>query len=464
MLRMMDQQVKNLVKAIFPPGDVSDEPEDILAYGFDATGKESAPELVAFPRSPEQVSQTLKLANERGFTVTARGAGTGFVGASIPVRHGVALVMTRMNRILEIDRDNFTALVEPGLVTGRFQKEVEKLGLFYPPDPASLNVSTLGGNIAMGAGGPRAVKYGVTKDYALGLEVVLPTGEIIQTGAQTVKSVVGYDFTRLMVGSEGTLGIITKIRLRLLPKPETARTMLAMFDSVNDAAMAVARITKEGIIPRTLEFMDKNSIQAVEKYIHAGLPANAEALLLIETDGAKELAEKEINIIKDICSQLNSTQLRVAKDETERETLWKTRRSLSQAISRISPTKINEDITVPRSKIPDLISKLSELADKVNLPIVNFGHAGDGNIHVNVMTDKNNKEEYARALGAVDEIFAICLGLGGTISGEHGIGLEKARYLESEVGKAGIDLIKRVKIAFDPNNILNPGKITPEGA
>ncbi|VAX18596.1 Glycolate dehydrogenase, subunit GlcD, partial [hydrothermal vent metagenome] len=203
--------------------------------------------------------------------------------------------------------------------------------------------------------------------------------------------------------------------------------------------------------------------QAVEKYIHAGLPANAEALLLIETDGAKELAEKEINIIKDICSQLNSTQLRVAKDETERETLWKVRRSLSQAITRISPTKINEDITVPRSKIPDLISKLSELADKVNLPIVNFGHAGDGNIHVNVMTDKNNKEEYARALGAVDEIFAICLNLGGTISGEHGIGLEKARYLESEVGKTGIDLIKRVKAAFDPNNILNPGKITPEG-
>jgi len=463
MLRMMDQQARDLVKAIFPSGDVSDEPEDILAYGFDATGNECAPELVAFPRSPEQVSETLKLANERGFTVTARGAGTGFVGASIPVRHGVALVMTRMNRILEIDRDNFTALVEPGLVTGQFQKEVEKLGLFYPPDPASLNVSTLGGNIAMGAGGPRAVKYGVTRDYTLGLEVVLPTGEIIQTGARTVKSVVGYDFTRLMVGSEGTLGIITKIRLRLLPKPDVVRTMVAMFDSVNDSAMAVAAITKEGIIPRTLEFMDKNSVTAVEKYINAGLPADAEALLLIETDGAKELAEKEINMIKDICSQLNSTQLRVAKDETERETLWKVRRSLSQAITRISPTKINEDITVPRSKIPDLISKLSELADKVNLPIVNFGHAGDGNIHVNVMTDKNNKEEYARALGAVDEIFAICLALGGTISGEHGIGLEKARYLESEIGKAGIDLIKRVKTAFDPNNILNPGKITPEG-
>ncbi|HEB71873.1 MAG TPA: FAD-binding protein [Nitrospirae bacterium] len=460
---MMDQQARDLVKAIFPPGDVSDEPEDILAYGFDATGNECAPELVAFPRSPEQVSETLKLANERGFTVTARGAGTGFVGASIPVRHGVALVMTRMNRILEIDRDNFTALVEPGLVTGQFQKEVEKLGLFYPPDPASLNVSTLGGNIAMGAGGPRAVKYGVTRDYTLGLEVVLPTGEIIQTGARTVKSVVGYDFTRLMVGSEGTLGIITKIRLRLLPKPDVVRTMLAMFGSVNDSAMAVAAITKEGIIPRTLEFMDKNSVTAVEKYIGAGLPADAEALLLIETDGAKELAEKEINMIKKICSQLNATQLRVARDEAERETLWKARRSLSQAISRISPTKINEDITVPRSKIPDLISKLSELADKVNLPIVNFGHAGDGNIHVNVMTDKNNKEEYARALGAVDEIFAICLALGGTISGEHGIGLEKARYLESEIGKAGIDLIKRVKIAFDPNDILNPGKITPEG-
>jgi len=460
---MMDQQVRNLVKALFPPDDVSDEPEDALAYGFDATGKESAPELVAFPRSAKQVSETLKLANEHKFPVTARGAGTGFVGASIPVRHGVALVMTRMSGILEIDRDNYTALVEPGLVTGRFQEEIEKLGLFYPPDPASLRVSTLGGNVAMGAGGPRAVKYGVTKDYVLGLEVVLPTGEIIETGARTVKSVVGYDFTRLMVGSEGTLGIITKIRLRLLPKPEAVRTMLALFDSVNDSAMTVATITKKGIIPRTLEFMDKNSVQAVEKYMNAGLPTKAEALLLIETDGTKEAAEKEIHKIKEICSQLNATQLRVAKDEAERETLWKTRRSLSQAISQISPTKINEDITVPRSKIPDLISKLSELAEKVNLPIVNFGHAGDGNIHVNVMTDKNNKEEYEKALKAVDEIFAICLSLGGTISGEHGIGLEKARYLESEIGKAGIDLIKRVKAAFDPNNILNPGKITPEG-
>lgn len=459
---MIDQSAKSEVKAIFPADDVSDEPEDILAYGFDATGKESAPELVAFPRSPEQVSETLRLANKHRFSVTARGAGTGFVGASIPVRHGVALVMTRMNRILEIDRDNYTALVEPGLVTGRFQKETEKLGLFYPPDPASLNVSTLGGNVAMGAGGPRAVKYGVTRDYTLGLEVVLPTGEIIKTGAQTVKSVVGYDLTRLMVGSEGTLGIITKIRLRLLPKPETTRTMLAVFDSVNDAAMTVATITQEGIIPRTLEFMDKNSVEAVEKYISAGLPAQAEALLLIETDGTEESAEREIDRIKDICHKLNATQLRVAKDEAEREVLWKTRRSLSQAITRISPSKINEDITVPRSKIPDLISKLSKLSEKVNLPIINFGHAGDGNIHVNVMTDKNNKEEYARALKAVDELFAICLDLGGTISGEHGIGLEKARFLEAEVGKTGIELIKRIKIAFDPNNILNPGKITLE--
>ncbi len=461
---MIEPRVKKLIKAVFPPEDVSDEPEDLLAYGFDATGKESAPELVAFPRTPEQVSGTLKLANEWKFPVTARGAGTGFVGASIPIHHGVALVMTRMNRILEIDKDNFTALVEPGLITGQFQREVEKLGFFYPPDPSSLNTSTLGGNVAMGSGGPSAVKYGVTRDYTLGLEVVLPNGEIIGVGAQTVKSVVGYDLTRLMVGSEGTLGIITKIRLKLLPKPEAVRTMLAVFGTVDDAARAATKIMASGIIPRTLEFMDKKSVEAVESFIHAGLPTDAGALLLIETDGPAESAEREIDRIKEICCQLNAKQLRMAENEQERETLWKVRRSLSQAITRIRPSKINEDVTVPRSKIPDLISRLADLSGKVNLPIINFGHAGDGNIHVNIMTDKKNPEEYQTAERAVGEVFSICLDLGGTLSGEHGIGIAKARYIESELGKTGMELMKRIKAVFDPNNILNPGKITPEEA
>jgi len=460
MERMIDKSVKEQIKKIFPPEDVTDAPEDLLAYSFDATQEESAPEIIVFPREPAQVSATLKLANERLFPVTARGAGTGFVGASIPRYHGVAMVMTRMNRLIGIDRDNLTALAEPGLVTGRFQEAVEREGFFYPPDPASLNTSTLGGNVAMGSGGPRAVKYGVTKDYVLGLEVVLPTGEIIRVGAETVKSVVGYDLTRLMVGSEGTLGVITKIRLRLLPLPETVRTMLAVFADTRGAANAVSSVIKNRIIPRTLEFMDRESVRAVEDFLHAGLPMDAGAVLLIETDGPAATAARELEKIKELCQAAGAVDLRMARDETERETLWKVRRSLSQALRRISPTKINEDITVPRSRIPELIERLGGLSDRLGLPIVNFGHAGDGNIHVNIMTDRNNADEYARAKNAVGEVFDICLSLGGTLSGEHGIGVSKALYLEKELGAGGVGLIRKIKAVFDPNNILNPGKIT----
>ncbi len=456
---MIDSATLRKLEEIFGADNCSTEPEDILAYGFDATGAESAPECVVFPTSAQQISDTLKLANEHKFAVTARGAGTGFVGGSIPVRHGVTLVMTRMNRILDIDEENMTATVETGLVTGKLQDAVEKLGLFYPPDPASLKTSTIGGNVAMGAGGPRAVKYGVTKDYVLALEVVLPDGEIVDLGARTVKSVVGYDITRLMIGSEGTLGVITKIMLKLLPKPETVRTMLAMFDTVDDAAKTVAHIIKNRITPRTLEFMDKASVAAVENYLQAGLPTGAGAILLIETDGPADVADAQIEQISTICNDFRAIDIKVAVNETERELLWKTRRSMSQAILQVKPTKINEDVTVPRSKIPDLIAQLEALSERVNLPIINFGHAGDGNIHVNVMTDKNNAEEYERAKKAVDEVFEICLRLGGTISGEHGIGLSKAKYLESEVGETGVELIRRIKAAFDPNNILNPGKI-----
>jgi glycolate oxidase len=461
---MMDQSVKQKVKDIFPPGDVTDAFEDLLVYGYDATGEERIPELVAFPHSAEQVSAVLKLANEHGFPVTPRGAGSGFVGSAIPTHFGVVLSMTRMNRILEVDTDNLTAFVEPGVITATFQTKVEELGLFYPPDPASLKMSTLGGNVATGAGGPRAVKYGVTRDYVLGLEVVLPTGEIINTGARTVKSVVGYDLTRLMVGSEGTLGVITKIRLRLLPKPETARTALAVFATVDAAAKTVSAIIRDKIIPRTLEFMDKSAVIAVEDYLHAGLPTDAAAILLIETDGIAVTADAELARITRICGQMGAVKVDVAKNEGERETLWKVRRSISPAILRVRPSKINEDVTVPRSMIPALMTRLSELSERSGFPIINFGHAGDGNIHVNVMTDKKDKEEYGRAKVVVDEVFDICLALGGTLSGEHGVGISKAPYIEKEIGGIGIMLTRRLKAVFDPNNILNPGKIVPEEA
>ncbi len=460
---MLNKEAIRRLKEIYSPGDISDQPEDLMAYGFDATGEDGTIDLVVFPTTPEQVSQTLAIANIHDFPVTARGAGTGFVGASIPLFGGVQLVMTRMNKLLHIDHDNLTALVEPGLVLGRFQEEVERLGFFYPPDPASLNSCTLGGNVAMGSGGPRAVKYGVTRDYVLGLEIVLPTGEIMNVGAETVKSVVGYDLTRLLVGSEGTLGIVTKIRLRLLPLPESTRTILIVFKTAREAVYIASQIIKNRIIPSTLEFMDHNCIMAVEKLLRTGLPIDAGALLLIETDGSTEAANNEINEIKRLCEGYELSQVRVAKDEKERAMLWEIRRSLSQAIKSISPTKINEDITVPRSKIPELIDRLSALSDRIGQPIVNFGHAGDGNIHVNIMTDKSIPARYETAKEAINDVFSICLSLGGTLSGEHGIGISKSNYIESEIGELGVLITKKIKRLFDPNNILNPGKITPLG-
>jgi glycolate oxidase len=450
------------LKKIFGPGGVTTETEDLYVYGYDATGGQAIPEAVVFPTTTGQVSRTLKLANEFKFPVTARGAGSGFVGASIPTHGGVEMVLTKMDKILKIDEDNLAAVVEPGVITGDLQKAVEARGFFYPPDPASLKVSTIGGNIAMGAGGPRGAKYGVTRDYVLGLEVVLPTGEIINTGAYTVKSVVGYDLTRLMVGSEGTLGIVTKATLRLLPKPVAVKTMLAMFASVDDAAKAVSGIIKGKIIPRTLEFLDRSAVVAVEEYLKAGLPTDAAAILLIETDGTETVATDELDRIMGLLHTYNVIETRVAQNEAEGEKLWTVRRSVSPSILRIKPNKINEDVTVPRSRIPDLMRRLATLSESVGLPIVNFGHAGDGNIHVNVMCDKKIPEEYAIAKQAIDEVFKICLELDGTLSGEHGIGLAKAAYIESEIGPVAVALTKRLKAVFDPNNILNPGKIIPD--
>ncbi len=458
---MLSNEIKKKIRALFP-GAATDAAEDLLVYGFDATGQEKIPDMVVFPTNAQQIAELMKLANEKEFPLVPRGAGSGFVGGSIPTHEGVVLNMTRMNHILNIDEENLTAEVEPGVVTAALQKEVERRGFFYPPDPASLKVSTIGGNVSTGAGGPRAVKYGVTRDYVLGLEVVLPTGEIIRTGAATMKSVVGYDLTRLMVGSEGTLGVITKILLKLLPKPQATRTALAMFPTVDAAANTVAAIIRARIIPRTLEFMDKSAVQAVEEYLRYGLPVDAGAILLLETDGTPVAARSELDTICDICRQHKAIDIQVANDDAEKEKLWTVRRSISPSILRIRPNKINEDVTVPRSRIPDLMKQLAELSARVDLPIINFGHAGDGNIHVNVMTDKKNVEEYERAKKAIDEVFDICLKLDGTLSGEHGIGISKAPWIELEIGAVGVRLTRQLKAVFDPKNILNPGKIVPD--
>ncbi|MFQ5735723.1 MAG: FAD-binding oxidoreductase [Thermodesulfobacteriota bacterium] len=450
------------LKRIVGEQNVSFSLEDLLCYSYDATNTMHRPDAVVFAGSPDEISLILKMANSEGFPVVPRGAGTGFSGGSVPVEGGVVLSTELMKRIIEIDPENLTAVVEPGVITWEFQQEVEKLGLFYPPDPTSLKFSTIGGNIAECAGGPRAVKYGVTRDYVTGLEVVLPTGEIIKTGVRTVKGVVGYDLTRLFIGSEGTLGVVTKAYVRLLPLPETSRTMLVVFPELKDAARAVSAIIRSRIIPATLELIDGVSIRCVEEHARIGLPSDAGAVLLIEVDGSDEVAAAEAEVVRKVCLDGGASSVRIAADKYEVKDLWKARRSISPSLFKIKPNKINEDVVVPRAAIPELIEGIQAIAGRHGLLIACFGHAGDGNIHVNVMHDRMVADEAMAAAAAVKEVFELTLRLGGTISGEHGVGTAKAPFLSMELGGVAIDLMKRIKRQFDPNGILNPGKIFPD--
>jgi glycolate oxidase len=455
----LSKEVIKQIKAICGEEHTCSSKEDLICYGYDATNLEGPAELVVFPRTAGEISEILKLANQYQFPVVPRGMGTGMTGGSVPIQGGVVVAMTRFNRVLEIDQKNLIAVVEPGVITGDFQKQVEALGFFYPPDPASLLYCTIGGNAAECAGGLRAVKYGVTKDYVLGLEVVLPTGEIINTGVRTVKGVVGYDLTKLFVGSEGTLGIITKIILRFIPLPEARQTLMVVFRKVEDAATAVSNIISAKIIPSILEFMDNASIRCVEDYLHLGLPIDAGALLLIEVDGDREVLPKYIQKIDQITRDLDRYEMKVAENEKETEALWKARKALSPATYRLNPTKVNEDITVPRDQIATFIKEAERIAEKSHLKMVNFGHAGDGNIHTTLMIDGKNEDERKRAEAAIEEIFKLTLRLGGTLSGEHGVGITKAAYIDLELSPATIDVMKKIKKVLDPNNILNPGKI-----
>ena len=458
---MLSAQLIEELKNIVGPENVATEKQDLLCYSYDATQMEFLPDMVLYPANADEVSRILKLANVELVPVFPRGAGSGFTGGSLPRGGGIVLVTTRMDKILRIDTDNLIAEVEPGVVTEVLQIAVEKLGLFYPPDPASLKFSTLGGNVAECAGGPRAVKYGVTKDFVMGLEVVLPTGEIIRTGGETAKGVVGYDLTKLICGSEGTLGVITRIILRLLPLPEAKKTMLAVFDSIDAAATAVSAIIKAKIIPTTLEFMDYATLQCVDRRFNLGIPAEGRAVLIIEVDGDRDLIEKQASIIHELISSLGLVHFRVAKDAAESEQLWKVRRLVSPSLRDINPTKYNEDIVVPRSKVPDIIRRIENIRQQYDIPILNFGHAGDGNIHVNIMIDREIPGMDEKAHEAIREIFQAALDLGGTMSGEHGIGLTKAPYITMELSPDQLAAMKAIKKALDPNNILNPGKMFP---
>ncbi|MCK4486247.1 MAG: FAD-binding protein [Desulfobacterales bacterium] len=447
------------IEAIVGREHVTTAVEDLLCYAYDATNRHCRPDAVAFPANTDEVSDILRLANEHRFFVVPRGAGTGMTGGALAVQGGLVMVMTRFSRILTIDTDNLVAEVEPGVITGHFQEVVEGKGLFYPPDPSSALYCTLGGNVAECAGGPHAVKYGVTRDYVLGLEVVLPSGEIIRTGVRTAKGVVGYDLTRLMVGSEGTLGVITKIVLRLFPLPEVVRTLSVVFSRIQDAVRTVCEIIRSGVVPRTVEYMDQAAIRCVEDYLNLGLPVDAGAMLLIEVDGSLSAVETAIRDLTDICKNCGAYQVHVASSAQEAKDLWRARQAISPALFRLGPDKINEDIVVPRNRIPDMVEWIDDLRKRTGLTIVTFGHAGDGNIHFNIMLDRRDGEILEKAESAVEELFRQTIALGGTISGEHGVGITKAPYIGMEIGSAELALMKRIKAVFDPNGILNPGKI-----
>ena len=433
-----------------------------MCYAYDATARTYLPDAVIFPQNKDEISAILTIANQDNFFVIPRGYGSGMTGGSLAVNGGVIMVMTGLNKILEIDQDNLVADVEPGVVTECLHDAVEKKGLFYPPDPSSSEFSTIGGNIAECSGGPRAVKYGVTRDYVLGLELVLPTGEIIKTGVRTSKGVVGYDLTRLIVGSEGTLGVITGATLRLLPLPAEIRTLATVFGDMEKAAETVSEIIKRGIIPRCIEYMDNASIRCAESYIKTGLPLNAEALLLMEVDGTKEEVDAAIKQLAGICSSMGALNVDMGKTQNDSVKLWKARKAISPALYKYGPDKIDEDIVVPRSKIPDIVRKIKALKNETGLTMVSFGHAGDGNIHFNIMLNKKNREDFKKAMGAIDSLFDYTIKLGGTISGEHGVGITKAPYIGKEISSVELALMKKIKKVFDPNGILNPGKIFPE--
>lgn len=420
---------------------------------------QSLPDGVIYPENTAQVSEIMRALSEYRVPVVSRGSGSNLSGGTVPLQGGVVMVMHRMNRILEVDAENLTATVQPGLITAEFIAHVEAMGLFYPPDPSSMRISTIGGNIAECSGGLRGLKYGTTKDYVIGLEAVLPGGDVIRTGGKLMKDVAGYDLTKLLVGSEGTLAIITEATLKLIPPPAAKKTMLAMFKDIYAAARTVSRIIEAKIIPATLEFMDNPTIRVVDDFAKLGLPRDMEAILLIEQDGSPETVERDIERIRSICELEKADRVEVAETREHADKLLTARRSAFTALARLRPTTILEDATVPRSRIADMVLRINEIARKHGVTIATFGHAGDGNLHPTATTDARDKEEVHRVELAFEEIFEAAIELGGTITGEHGVGMVKAPFLEWKVGRAGIDVMKGIKAAFDPHNLLNPGKL-----
>ena len=442
------------------PANLLTSVEDMIPYSFDGTAAaQQLPGCVVFATTTQHVVDILKLANQRRIPVVTRGSGTGLSGGSLPVADCIVLCLARMNRVLEVDRANLTLLAEAGATTLQVSDAATETGLFYPPDPGSMKISTIGGNVAENSGGLRGLKYGITRNYVMGLELVLPDGEILWTGNKCVKDVAGYSLRDLFVGSEGTLGIITKVLLRLIPKPATKKTLVAAFKQMDQAAETVSAIIAAQIIPCTLEFLDRTTIHCVEDYTKIGLPLDCEALLLIETDGHPAAVAEEAAKMEQICREKGCTEIRVAKDAAEADRLASARRTAFSALARIAPTTILEDVTVPRSELARMIRFVQGIAKKYNLRIGTFGHMGDGNLHPTCLTDERNKEEMHRVEQAFKEIFEEAIRLGGTITGEHGVGVAKKHFLPQFAGDAQMRVMRELRKALDPNGILNPGKM-----
>ena len=445
------------------PGGVLSAAEDLIAYGFDGTFYERVPPLVVLPRSTAEVCAVHRIAFERGIPLTPRAMGSGLSGGAVPLDGSIVLGVAQMDRILAIDPVDAVAVVQPGVITAHLQAEVERRGLFYPPDPSSLKQSAIGGNVAENAGGARGLKYGVTGDYVLALEVVLPDGTPIRTGGRTVKNVTGYDLRRLFTGAEGTLGTITEITLKLLPKPAYARAALAVFDRIEDAARATTAVMASGIVPTAIELLDALTIRCIAENGVTGMPLDADALLIFGADGNHEaVVNGEIAAIGATVRAHGARDVSVASTDAESERLWAARRSISPALARRRPNKLGEDICVPRSRIVEMVTRVRAIAAEHRLEIPQFGHIGDGNLHPNILCDKRDPEEMRRVAAAARAIFEAAVALGGTLSGEHGIGLLKKQFMEMDVGPDALRVMRAIKDAIDPRGIMNPGKIFPD--